>query len=141
MDGFRYTAGLWLLIFLPGCAGRVTTASGEDLWITSTAFQQYAEQVFRRQNHVGQELLEALEEAGESDDDWSRRLSMAEDRLWTACLALNEMAIAHQEGRRMDLLRRHEAALSVTECAAAAGEAEHLLGSRWGGLSGVAGKR
>ncbi len=127
MHTARIIVCLLLPSFLAACGGRVTTTDGSVVWIGSPAFQRYAEQVFRRQNRIGQELMERQEDTVAAHKGWVRRLGLAEERLWSACLLLNEMAIAGHEGQDMDLLRQHEAALSVSACDAASGEAERLL--------------
>lgn len=127
MDATRIIAALLLLPCLQACSGHVTTAKGEEMWITSLAFQQYAEQVFRHQNQVGQQLVDALEANEGGAPGWGRRLSKAEDHLWDACLLLNDLAIAYQERRELDLWHQRQAAYSVSACEAATLEAERLL--------------
>lgn len=127
MDATRIIVCLLLLPCLQACGGRVTTVNGEDMWITSLAFQQYAEEVFRHQNQVGQELLDAQEANESGAPGWGQSLSKAEDRLWDACLLLNDLAIAYQERRELDLWHQRQAAYSVSACEAATIEAERLL--------------
>jgi hypothetical protein len=108
-----------------GCAA-VTTADGERLKLTSQAFADYAEQVFRAQNRVATDLAFALEDI-EPGDPRGEELADAEDALLTACDGLNAAAAAVRDDQRLAVRRRLEAAKRVPDCERATASAAALL--------------
>jgi hypothetical protein len=108
-----------------GCAGSLATADGERLRISSAAFADYAERVFRLQNEVLDELAFSL---AERPDDIA--LLNAEEMLLEACADINEVAVRRQRGGGVRPLRDMEAAQSVPACESAAVMASEAVRSR-----------
>ena len=113
------------LAAVSGCAGTLATASGERLRISSAEFAEYAEEVFRLQNEVLDELAFALDEG---PDDIG--LLNAEERVLEACSEINEVAVRRQRGGGVRPLRDMEAARTVPACEAAAVMASETIRSR-----------
>jgi hypothetical protein len=108
-----------------GCAGSLATGDGERLRISSAEFAEYAQDVFRLQNQVLDELAFALDER---PDDIG--LQNAEETVLDACADINELAVRRQRGRGVRPLRDMEAARSVPACEAAAAMASEAIRSR-----------
>jgi hypothetical protein len=105
-----------------GCVS-VTTADGQRLALTSTAFASYVERVFREQNRIADALAFALE--GEAAG--GAELIEAEQALLTACAGVNELATARRDGDSLGLKRSAANARSVPTCERAAQAAARLL--------------
>jgi hypothetical protein len=104
-------AGLFVATtILAGCA--VLTADGERLALTSPEFRAYVERVFREQNRVADQFAFALED----ESGAPAGLTAAEQSLLDACAALNELATARRDERRLSLRQRSTAARSVPMC-------------------------
>ena len=93
-----------------GCA--VLTADGNRLALTSPEFRGYVERVFREQNRVADQFAFALE----GERDAPAAVTAAEQALLDACAALNELATARRDERRLGLRQRSAAARSVPDC-------------------------
>jgi len=94
-------------LILAGCA--VLTADGERLALTSPQFRAYVERVFREQNRVADQFAFALED----NRDVPAGVTAAEQSMQDACAALNELATARRDDRRLSLRQRSASARSV----------------------------
>ena len=112
---------LLALLSLTGCA--VSTAGGERLRLGSAEFRGYVERVFREQNRVADELAFAVEAPGPA----SVGLAAAENELLEACAAVNELATARRDQRRLGAVRSVRAARSVPGCERATRAARERL--------------
>ena len=109
-----------------GCIATVETLDGGRHRISSDAFREYAESVFREQNRVASILVFRLEDE-QLEDATMTRLEDAEARLLAACSELNELAVRRRdrEGRR--LFADARAAKTVPECERAVEAVEQTL--------------
>jgi len=108
---------------LVACAGRLETADGERLRLTSDEFRGYAEEVFREQNRVATEIAFALEASDRYEEVSLNRLEQADQALFDDCAALNQMAMRRRDGDGRRIFSDAKAARTVPQCerAAAAG--------------------
>ena len=97
-------------VIMVGCA--VLTADGSRLTLTSPEFRGYVERVFREQNRVADQFAFALE----GERAAPAAVTAAEQALLDACAALNELATARRDERRLGLRQRSAAARSVPDC-------------------------
>jgi hypothetical protein len=123
----RVLVALWATFAAAGCAGVITTASGQRLAITSPEFRDYVEQVFRRQNQTVTDLAFALEDAPPGDSTSSVALASAESTLLDACAGLNQLATARRDQQRLGPRRQAEAARQAPRCEAATAKARVAL--------------
>lgn len=116
-------------LMLGGCAGSLKTADGERLRLRSDEFRSYAEAVFRSQNRVATDIAFALEEPELYDDAAIARLETADQMLFEACMALNEMAARRRDQRGRRIFADARAARTVPQCERAAAAAIEALES------------
>jgi hypothetical protein len=107
----------------------VRTSDGEELSVTSSEFRAYAERVFRLQNEVATDLAFALDAEPVVDASTYARLERADDRLFDACAALNEIAARRRDGARRRPFADARAAQTVPGCERAATAARDVLAS------------
>jgi len=119
-----FARGLVLAVplVLQACAA-VSTADGQRLRMTSPEFRGYVERVFREQNRVADEVAFALEAPGGGET----ALAAAEQRLLDACAAVNELATARRDGRRLGAGNSARAARTVPACEEATRSVSALL--------------
>ncbi len=94
------------------------------------SFTGYGERVFRQQNALMDELLDA-EYADPPPTATDRRLlAKAEARIVRSCRALNQVATLVAGGERPDFLLRMRAAASLRACSASTREVRKFLNER-----------
>jgi hypothetical protein len=114
-------AGLLTLLALGACTAptpRPDAAASSDL------FGAEAEQVFRRQNRVFDELIAQSQAANGGND----RYAAAERRLSHVCRYINGAANAMQAGQSVPITLKLEAMHSLKDCDNAARDVWQLLG-------------
>lgn len=109
-------AGVAVLLALGGCAAIPP--------VSDAAFGSSAEEVFRRQNRVFDELI-AQTQSGRED---VARLEAAELSLSHTCRYINEAALAMQNGQGVALSLKLKAMNTLSECDTAARQVWQLLG-------------
>jgi len=97
------------------------------------SFTGYGERVFRLQNALMDELMDA--EYGDPPPTATERrlLAKAEARIVRSCRALNEVASVTAGGERPSLALRMKAAASLRSCSASAREVRRFLNERAAG--------
>ena len=95
----------------------------------------YGERVFRLQNALMDELLDAESVDPPPSAIDSRLLAKAEARIVRSCRALNEVASLVAGGRRPGFLLRMKAAASLRGCSASARAVRKFLDERAAGVS------
>ncbi len=116
---------LWLLVLLllptAGCA----ISSDSGYWRKTFSFEQYAEDIFRRQNQITSRILMLSEDGVEVEnmDD----LLEAEQELEDACQLLNEYAVRERDGVAMGFLFKRKVQNSVEDCEDAIHDVESML--------------
>ena len=98
-----------------GCVTTVETLDDTELRITSDAFRDYAERVFREQNRIVSALAFSLEDEA-LDPETIGRLEEAETRVLTACRDLNVIAARRRDRGPRRPLAEMRAARTVPEC-------------------------
>ena len=114
-------AGLIALLVLGACSG---TSTRPDAGRSSDALGADAEQVFRRQNRVFDELIAQSQDADGAD----ARYAAAERRLSWTCRYINAAANAMQAGQSVAITLKLEAMQSLKDCDNAARDVWQLLG-------------
>jgi len=101
-----------------GCAPYVTTANGARLRPGSEEFRAYAERVFRQHNEISTAMAYALDDTdGPGEIDLQQaKLFGADDRMMQACYALDEVAIARIDERRVTMSQLLSVSRTITEC-------------------------
>ena len=97
------------------------------------SFTGYGERVFRLQNALMDELLDAEYADPPPTATESRLLAKAEARIVRSCRALNEVASLTAGGERPSFLLRMKAAASLRSCSASAREVRKFLNERAAG--------
>lgn len=95
--------------------------------MSKAEFKAYVEQVFRRQNHVVDQLIRADSGADSEAFEADARLTRAEEAMQDACRPLIALVSAKAEKRRMDLADKLEMPRAVPACDAAVRAVEALL--------------
>ena len=112
-------------LWLAACVPLVETRDGRQLRVTSPAFKDYAEQVFRQQNSLSWALIEALETA--DDPQIHQRLNQLETRLRQDCEAVNRLASARRQGESSSRAEQLALVRALPQCEARSREARQLL--------------
>jgi hypothetical protein len=117
------------LVVMPGCALYVKTNDGNLIRTTSAEFNDYAAQVFRLHNEVTANLVYALDEVEFSgqDDEVFNGLIDADDRMLRACSAVDEVAVARRDGKKVSLKQLNRAAKFIPDCEKATLEAARMI--------------
>ena len=106
-----------LTFALAGCSSIKTTSPDGELTTRSIdEFRVYVEQVFRRQNRIGEVLIELETADGAVSESYMPDIALAEERMHDACESLNAAAIAVTEGRDVDLGLSMKIAKTVARC-------------------------
>ncbi|MBI5615785.1 MAG: hypothetical protein HY943_05780 [Gammaproteobacteria bacterium] len=116
-----HCAGLLTLLALGACTA---TTPRPDAAASSDMFGAEAEQVFRRQNRVFDELIVQSQAAAGGNDPYAA----AERRLSNVCRYINAAANAMQAGQSVPLKLKLEAMNSLKDCDNAARDVWQLLG-------------
>ncbi|MDT8427664.1 MAG: hypothetical protein RQ757_02735 [Pseudomonadales bacterium] len=105
-------------LLLAACVPLVQTTDGRTLRASSAEFQDYVENVFRRQNATAIALLEALEASysRESPTALQQRLEALDIELLEHCQALNTVAMARQDNRDINRAQQLELVDAVSSC-------------------------
>ena len=124
-------AGHWGMLLLAALSGRAL-AEAVDVSVPPTheSFSAYGERIFRWQNALLDQLLEA--ENGEPPPSAieSLQLAKAEARIIRSCQALNEAASLSASGRRPDVRLRLKVAASLRSCDSSARAVSKFLLAR-----------
>lgn len=114
---------------MPACAPYVVTGDGERLRAGSAEFREYAERVFRMHNEVTTSMAYAIDEFEDTDgtDEYHEQLIDADDRMMQACSALDELALARRDGRKVSMKKLLETAERIPGCETASREAASLI--------------
>lgn len=119
-DCWRWRVLLVLSLVVTGLFTGCKTA-----YIAPNAFEEYAENVFIRQNQMtGEVMMLSEEELSEKDYEI---LTDAESRMLEACKDLNEYAVHVRDGLSIGLYLRHSAMNSTEERERATQDMEMLL--------------
>jgi len=111
-----------LMGMLPGCAlSPVDLPDGRRIAVTSDAFRDYAEQVFRRQNRALDELIE-LQQAVDGDQYFQPEQDIVE-----ACSDLNRLAALRRDGRAAGIGLKRRLPRTVVACDNTVSRVEQLL--------------
>ena len=111
-------------ILLAACAGTVTTRDGRALRLSSPAFREYVEQVFREQNQVVTALAFAQADASGSRFD---TLIELEDELLAACAELNALAVARRDDVVLGLRQQARMAATAPDCESTTARSRQVL--------------
>jgi hypothetical protein len=117
-----------LTLTLAGCSTITTTAP--DGTVTTRdidGFRHYVEDVFRRQNRIGDLLIEFETADYTANESHISAVVLAEERMHEACQSLNAAALAVAEGRNVELGLSMRIVDSVARCEHAARELEMNL--------------
>ena len=115
--GLGRLGGVALALAAVGCSTvTTTTPDGEITKRSAEEFRLYVEDVFRRQNKLGDVLIEL--EAGDAMVEGPHvvAISLAEERMHDACQSLNDAAMAVAEGRDIGFVLRIKVANTITRC-------------------------
>ncbi len=102
----RIVPGLVLLCVLPSCA----------LWdplLDIDEFAAYAEQVFKQQNAITDQIIDAAELLNKEQ---YARLSQAELKMHDACQLLNEYAVRERDGLERGIFFQQQVQRSISGC-------------------------
>ena len=114
------------VILLPACTTITTTLpDGSQRTRTIEQFEQYAESVFRRQNHAMTQAGMLLDE--ELTPKQYRELESAEANMLKACKPLNEIANRQIDRQDAGLSLELEAKHSIGDCDYATQKVEQLI--------------
>lgn len=120
----RYALLVALAAALDGCAAIATHGvNGEPMTLSQEEFARYVERVFRHHNQV----MNALIEAGDTEDTGDGALPAAEARMTEACAPLNEVVSESLSGASADLQTQMALIDAVPACEAATRTVEGLL--------------
>lgn len=121
-------AALTLSTLLGACSTvDVHYADGHHERMSKSEFKAYAEQVFRRQNHVVDRLISAEGGGDGRGPDGDARLMRAEDAMEDACRPLIDLVSATAERRRLELAEKMEMPRAAPACDSAVRAVEALL--------------
>ena len=109
------TVALLFSLMCGACVATVETLDDTELRVTSDAFRDYAERVFRDQNRMVSALAFKMEDGG-LDPGIRGSLEDAEARVLAACRDLNEIATRQRDRQRRRPLAEMRAARTVPEC-------------------------
>ena len=115
-------------IVLSSCIS-ITTVDprGREVRRTRTEFRAYAEEVFRRQNRAGGELMFVPDDLPDTDPVLDAALASAESAMLADCEFLNRLAVARRDGQPIRAGRRREFPDSVAACDRSTARLEVLL--------------
>ena len=110
------------MAMLPGCAlSPVDLPDGHRVAVTSDAFRDYAEQVFRRQNRALDELI-GLQQSVDGDEYFQPEQDIVE-----ACSDLNRLAALRRDGRAAGIGLKRRLPRTVVACDKTVLRVERLL--------------
>jgi hypothetical protein len=118
-----------LLVALLGACKAVDVhyADGHHERMSKAEFKAYAERVFRRQNHVVDQLIRADGGFGGQDVEPDARLLHAEEAMEDACRPLIDLVSAKAERRHMKLAEKLDMPSAAPACDSAVSKVEALL--------------
>lgn len=102
-------------VMLSGCVATVETLDGAAHRITSEAFRDYAEAVFREQNRIVSMLVFRMEDE-RVEPATLELLEQAEAQLLADCRDLNEVAVRRRDRERRRWVADARAAKTVPTC-------------------------
>lgn len=128
MMGKQRRHWLWLcsVLGLSACAA-VVSMDGERYPLTSEAFRDYLEGVFRAQNQTADALAFALEDLGKEPATLVGKLNAADAKLLAACGGVNQLALSRRDGSAMTRREALAAARSAPTCERADRDARKIL--------------